>query len=172
QPYGSPLQNLRYAYDLVGNVINITEVVPGCGVRNHPDADSYSSLRTDLGAGNALVREFDYDPLYRLTRATGREASNIQSLPPWADTFHSEGFNWGTPAVPNPDNARDLTRKYVETYTYDPAGNMLKLWHDAGGSQWTRNFGMSGFTPREWREQVQNFLGGGKPNWGVDGNRL
>jgi RHS repeat-associated protein len=172
QPAGAPLQNLLYAYDLAGNVRTVIELVPGCGVRNNVDADRYGNLRSELVAGDALVREFDYDALYRLTKATGREANNIQSLPPWAAEFHPEGFNWGAPTVPTPGNARDLTRKYVETYTYDPAGNLLKLWRDSNGSQWARHSGMSGFTPREWRDKVQDFLAGGAPNWGVGGNRL
>ena len=130
QPTGAPLQNLSYSYDLVGNVTSIVEVVSGCGIRNNVADAQYQNLGPKLAAGDALVRKFRYDALYRLTAATGREATNIQSPPPWADTFHPEGFNWGTLAVPNPGNARDLTRTYVESYAYDPAGNMMKLRHD------------------------------------------
>ncbi len=169
---GAPLQNLGYSYDLAGNVTAIAELVLGCGVRNNSDAARYTNLGVELTAGDALVREFKYDALYRLTSATGREANNIQAPPPWAEAFHPEGFNWGTSAVPNPSNARDLTRKYIETYTYDPAGNMMKLSHAGNGNQWARNFGMAGFTPRQWRDKVEDLLSGGTPGWGTGGNRL
>jgi RHS repeat-associated protein len=172
RPSSTPLQNLTYSYDLTGNILTITELVPGCGVRNNPDAALNANLGVELAAGDALIRRFEYDALYRLTKATGREANNIQTSPPWAEAFHPEGFNWGTPAVPNPGNARDLTRNYVETYAYDPAGNMMKLWHDGNGTQWARHFGMSWFTPEQWRDKVQDFLAGGTPNWGTGGNRL
>jgi RHS repeat-associated protein len=172
QPGGAALQNLGYAYDLAGNVSAIVEVVPGCGVMNNAADPANPALTVKLGAGDALVRTFGYDALYRLTRATGREATNIQGLPPWPDGFHPWGFDWGTPAVPNPGNARTLTRTYVETYAYDPTGNMMKLWHGSGGSQRTRNFGVAGFTPAQWRAKVQAWLGGATPAWGTLGNRL
>lgn len=172
QPSGAPLQNFGYAYDLGGNVTSITEIMLGCGVRNNPDAARYPSLRTQLAAGNALIREFEYDALYRLISATGREANNIPSLPPWLADFRPQGFNWGTPAVPNPGNARDLTRRYVETYAYDQAGNMMRLRHEAGGATRARHFGMSGFTPRQWRDKIKNFRNGDSPDWGTAGNRL
>ncbi len=172
QSSGIALQNLGYSYDLVGNLRTISEFVPGCGVRNNVDAARYVNLAAALSAGDALVREFEYDALYRLKRATGREAGNIQALPPWPDGFHAEGFNWGTPAIPAPGNARDLTRRYVQLYDYDPVGNMMKLWHDAGGSQWARYSGMSGMTPEQWRNNIQAFAAGGAPNWGTEGNRL
>jgi RHS repeat-associated protein len=172
QPIGTPLQNLGYAYDLVGNVTAVVDVVPGCGVSNNGPAPAYPALAVKLASGDGLVREFAYDAIYRLASATGREAANIQGLPPWADAFHPEGYNWGTPAVPNPGNAKDHTRIYRETYTYDPIGNMMKLWHGSGGTQRTRNFGMAGFTPAQWRGKVQALLGGGAPDWGTDGNRL
>src|SRR5262249_43934415 len=174
QSDGPPLQNFGYAYDLAGNVRSITEVTPGCGVRGNPDADAarFQNLSADLRTGDALVREFEYDALYRLIRATGREANNIAAPPPWPDDFQIEGFNWGTPAVPTPGNAARLTAKYVETYSYDPAGNMMKLSHNGAGLPWTRNYGMSGFTPEEWRDNVQDFMTGGTPDWGNGGNRL
>jgi RHS repeat-associated protein len=172
QPTGAPLQNLIYSYELAGNVMTITELTPDCGSRNNPDAARYPALGVELSSGDALVREFEYDAIYRLIRATGREAVNIQGPTPWPDGFQPMGFNWGSPAVPTPGNAKDLTRRYVETYDYDPAGNMMKLWHDSNESQWTRYSGMSGFTPEEWSDKVKEFLAGTTQNWGNEGNRL
>ena len=152
------MQDFAYGYDLVGNILKLTERVPGCGVRNNPDALRYQSsepaLASLLVAGDALIREFQYDPLYRLTRATGRESINIVHPRPWQDLAR-EGFNSGNHGTPNQDNASSLTRLYSETYRYDPAGNMLQLSHS---NRWARHFGMSGFTPRQWNEKVIDFL--------------
>ena len=133
-PQGTPLQDFSYDHDLAGNVLRITEQTPGCGVRNNAQSPTYPQLQTQLAAGNALVRNFDYDPLYRLTLATGREANNIPANGrPWAD-LPRDGFDWGTPGTPTPETARDQTRLYQETYSYDVADNMLALGHGT----WTR----------------------------------
>lgn len=180
-PNGAPLQDFAYEYDLVGNILAITDQVPGCGVRNHPLAGPLEpddpvvarilaarpGLKLLLAAGDVLIRSFKYDPLYRLLSATGREANNIASPRPWED-FARDGFNWGVTATPSPDSARDSTRTYTETYAYDVAGNMLTMNHGV----WTRHFGMAGFTPKQWQEKVSDFLAGGSPAWGTQGNRL
>ena len=66
----TPLQDLTHGYDLVGNPTTIADSTPGCGVASGPE-----------GAG-LLTREFGYDPLYRLVRATGRECGSIGSPRP------------------------------------------------------------------------------------------
>src|SRR5262249_53992930 len=58
----APLQDLSYSYDLVGNILGIVDRTPGGGVAPTPDT---------------LGRRFGYDPIYRLTSATGRECDNI-----------------------------------------------------------------------------------------------
>ena len=86
-PAGGTLQDFAYMYDLAGNILGIQERTPGCGVRNNPDAgqESDAGLAQLLVAGDALVRSFTYDPLYRLLTATGRECSDIPSPRPWTD---------------------------------------------------------------------------------------
>ena len=166
-PNGGLLQDFAYEYDLAGNILRITDIVPGSGVRNNPEAGLFPDLETVLSAGDALLRRFEYDPLYRLTSATGRESQNI-GRPRTTEDMAREGFNWGAPGTPSPENARDLTEVYTETYEYDPAGNMLALKH----SDWTRHFGMAGFTPKQWKDKVSAFLAGGTSAWGMEGNRL
>ena len=80
-PAGGTLQDFAYMYDLAGNILGIQERTPGCGVRNNPDAgqESDAGLAQLLVAGDALVRSFTYDPLYRLLTATGRECSTFQA---------------------------------------------------------------------------------------------
>src|SRR4030095_14258979 len=76
--------------------------VPGCGVPDDP---------------NKLDRELKYDAIYRLTSATGRE----HDLPPPSPIWQEDD--------PRPDIT--LTRRYMQNYKYDPAGNMTELKHSA-----------------------------------------
>ena len=72
---------------------------------------------------------YQYDALYRLTRATGREKASLQKPV-------STGFmNY----IPNPNTANNAMQEYHQTYKYDALGNMLEL-KNAGGTPWTRNF--------------------------------
>ncbi len=172
QPQSAPLQDCGYDYDLTGNILRITDRTAGAGVRNNPQALIHPALRSLLAVGDALVRDFSYDPLYRLVSATGRECSAITDPRPTTDDARC-GYNSGRQGAANQDNAPDLTSLYEERYGYDPAGNMLALTHRRNGANgWSRHFGMSGFAPKAWRDKVTDFINGNAPNWGTDGNRL
>jgi len=156
----APLQDIAYRYDLAGNLLSMQDLTPGCGVANHPDALLQTGdLRRLLRSGDALLRRFEYDPLYRLTSATGREAVSIASPPPWAD-LSREGYNSGNHGTADQDNAPRLTAPYREEYDYDAAGNMLTMRHGrhtpGSGWQtaWSRRFGMDGRAPEAWRNEV------------------
>lgn len=174
RPSGGLLQELGYVHDLSGNILRITDLTPGSGVQNHPGAAHFPGLQTLLSAGDALVREFAYDPLYRLVSATGRECSNTP-VPRPADDSVRCGYNSGNHGTANQDNAPNMTALYMETYEYDLGGNMLRLAHrryGAGGGGWNRHFGVAGCSPRAWREKVADFLAGNAPDLGSGGNRL
>ena len=171
-PNGRLLQDLAYMYDLSGNILRITDRTRGSGIQDNPTALSYPDLQSLLASGDALVREFAYDPLYQLTSATGRECSSDLDPRFTADADRC-GYNSGRHGTANQDNAPQMTSWYEQRYEYDPAGNMLRLSHRKdGGSAWARHFGMSGFQPREWQQRVTDFLAGSTPDWGGQGNRL
>jgi RHS repeat-associated protein len=142
RPGGAALQDFGYAYDLVGNILAIRDRAPGSGILNNPEALTVagSALAQLLVSGNALNRRFDYDPIYRLLSATGRECDRPTAGPPWEDQ----------------PRCTDLTksRAYTEQYRYDAMGNMLRLEHrnDAGG--FTREFTVETANNRLRRMQI------------------
>jgi RHS repeat-associated protein len=161
-PKGAPLQDIGYWYDLAGNIISTLDLTPGCGVAGNLEAIlSGGALGGLLSSGDALLRRFDYNPLYRLTSATGRECEDIPNPRAWSDDARC-GYDSGNHGTPTQDNAPDLTALYREDYAYDAAGNMLTMRHKQRVQQsgtthwatvWSRNFGMDGHTPEQWRAE-------------------
>ena len=93
-----------------------------------------------LVTGNALNRRFDYDPIYRLLSATGRECDRPPEGEPWEDQ----------------PRCTDLTkaRAYTERYRYDAMGNLLRLGHRNGFSGFTREFTVETANNRLQRMQI------------------
>ena len=145
QPSGALLQDFAYEYDLAGNILRITDRVPGCGVRDNADAgtDVDPALRILIAAGDALVRRFEYDAIYRLTSATGRESKSLSRPTPWHDDLQRGGFNSPNHGTADQDNAPSLTSIYKETYAYDPSGNMIRLRHTNGSNSFVRQFSLA-----------------------------
>jgi RHS repeat-associated protein len=141
RPLGAALQDLEYAYDVAGNITAITDRTPGSGVRANPDARRVddAALRAALAAGDALVRRFAYDPLYRLVSATGRECAGADTSPPWADGPRC-GFGSGGHGTPDQDNAPSMTAPYRQTYRYDAGDNLTRLGHNGGAGAAVRVF--------------------------------
>lgn len=109
---GTVKQDLAHINDLVGNILTINDKTPNCGI----------------GGINSLTRSFEYDPLYRLTKASGRENNPTTSFPWWDDVYRST------------DNS--LTTSYTQHYMYDKLGNILSMQH-IGDNLFTRNFDYS-----------------------------
>ncbi|MES2133231.1 MAG: SpvB/TcaC N-terminal domain-containing protein [Bacteroidota bacterium] len=108
---GNVKQDTAYDYDLMGNIVSNHENMTGCGI----------------GGANSLDRDFDYDPLYRLLRANGRE--NAPTITPiWDDSYRSTNDA--------------LTTAYTQNYSYDKLGNIQSLQH-IGTGNFTRNFNYS-----------------------------
>ncbi|MFG1809550.1 SpvB/TcaC N-terminal domain-containing protein [Streptomyces sp. NPDC049040] len=144
-PAGAVIEDRGYDYDLVGNVTAVRDRTPGSGIPGNPEALAAADpvLRRLLGGGDALDRHFAYDPLYRLVSATGREFQSPAPGDPWSDM----------------PRGTDVTRTqaYTETYTYDPAGNLLALVHGGAGA-FRRDF-----VPDPGGDRLLRMTSGGTP---------
>ncbi|WP_429837850.1 RHS repeat-associated core domain-containing protein [Enterobacter cloacae] len=111
RPAGHPsgakvLQDLRYEYDPVGNVLKVTN-----------DAEE-----TRFWRNQKVVPEnaYAYDSLYQLVCATGREMASAgqqcSSLPSATVSFPTDGSAF---------------TNYSRTYTYDTGGNLTQISHNA-----------------------------------------
>lgn len=100
------LQDLRYEYDPVGNVLKISN-----------DAEE-----TRFWRNQKVVPEntYVYDSLYQLVSATGREMAGAGQ----------QGSNSPTTTVPLPTDSSAFTG-YTRTYSYDNAGNLTQIRHNA-----------------------------------------
>ena len=119
--HGPGLQELQYTYDPSGNVTHIQD-----------DALAPVFFRNKRVVPSG---DYTYDALYRLIEATGREHLGQQG-----DGARNRP---GPPAVlDGPDTPHALAR-YVERYTYDVVGNLLRMQHrgrDPVHAGWTRGY--------------------------------
>ena len=115
RPGRSVLQDLRYDYDPVGNVLKIED-------RSQP-VSHFANQRVEP------VSTFVYDSLYQLIEATGREAAGAVLGP-------------GLPELaPDPGDTSRLLN-YRQHYDYDASGNLLELRH-IGQQSYTREMAVA-----------------------------
>jgi RHS repeat-associated protein len=107
------LQDLTYLYDSVGNIVQITNATE----------DEHYFNNTVVSATSA----FEYDALYRLTEATGRELTSLQ-LPSNTDFVNN---------IPVPNTGSNAMQNYTQQYSYDKLGNILQM---RSVNQWTRDY--------------------------------
>lgn len=115
---GRGLQDLRYAYDRIGNILRIDDL----------EQSTQWSRNTRVSAASL----YEYDTLSRLTKASGRETVG----------------NGGGPALPvrvafgSSDDS--IWRRYTQHFSYDEAGNLLQLRHvPSHGTGYTRRMTVS-----------------------------
>ncbi|MBV9789522.1 MAG: VCBS repeat-containing protein, partial [Chloroflexi bacterium] len=143
---GAPLQELFYSYDLIGNLTTIDERTPGCGVAGSPEGR------------DRLLRRFGYDPLYRLIQADGRACKDLPVPRPSDDLAVCGAYPYrGSPAIPNQNNAPELTERYTESYSYDLLGNLLTQSYQAA-SRWNRTY-----TPEAGTNRLRQVVAGSSP---------
>jgi len=90
-------------------------------------------LRQTIYFSNSVVtpnNKYEYDALYRLTTATGREHPGQGA--------HSHD-DYPINDLPHPNNTDQLIN-YTEEYTYDEVGNITQVAHKASNNNWTRNY--------------------------------
>lgn len=114
------LQDMRYEYDAVGNVLNVHNVV---GVTRF-----WRNQKVDA------VNDYIYDSLYQLISASGREMANIGQ----------QDYKLPAPLIPLPTDNSTYTN-YTRTYTYDRGGNLTQLRHSAPATtnSYTTNISVS-----------------------------
>jgi RHS repeat-associated protein len=125
QIFGDPaeVQDLRYTYDPIGNIVEIADLSLKTVFHDNHKVDS--------------IGRYTYDPLYRLTAASGREnlaQSAFRFQPPDGD-YRDYPFV-GAGELTDPQ----CLRNYVEQYAYDPVGNLERMAHVANNNTWTRGY--------------------------------
>jgi len=124
-PQTQALQKLNYTFDPVGNVTQI---------RDDAQQTRYFS--------NAVVKPeslYEYDAVYQLIRASGRELAGLPN-----DDIRTNTDLDFIPQLPHVNNI-DAVRNYTEEYEYDLLGNIKTLKHrfqtqPGVGSGWTRHY--------------------------------
>ena len=107
-------QDLAYTYDAVGNIVEIGD-----------------AAQDDVYFGGAVVtatQRYEYDALYRLTNAEGREHAGQNATQP---------TEFGASPSLHPQDGTAM-RTYAEQYVYDVVGNILQMQHTAASGNWTR----------------------------------
>lgn len=120
-PAAEALQDLHYVHDPVGNLTQIRD-----------DAQQTHYFH------NAVVRpesRFEYDAIYQLIRASGREHAALVN-----NAIGSHADLDFVPGLPHLNDAAAV-RTYTEEYDYDLLGNIRQVRHQAGAAgSWTRQY--------------------------------
>ncbi|MDY0324156.1 MAG: RHS repeat-associated core domain-containing protein, partial [Candidatus Carbobacillus sp.] len=98
------LQNLTYTYDSVGNIISINDTAQSTNYFGNAEIQPLST--------------YEYDALYRLIKATGREKSGLNYAPSNTDLSSN--------SIPVPPASASMYN-YTQKYTYDKLGNILNM---------------------------------------------
>lgn len=117
---GQSIQNLQYNFDPVGNITQIRD-----------DAQQTHFFK------NAVVypeNKYEYDAIYQLKKATGREHAGIGG--------NEQRNNLDLPFISQLPHENDSTavRNYIEQYEYDDCGNIKRLQHIATNANWTARY--------------------------------
>jgi RHS repeat-associated protein len=118
------LQDLSYTYDPVGNIT---------AIRDDAQQTIYFDNQVVTASG-----EYEYDAIYRLKHATGREHLGQTGGQPKAPRQPDQDDSFWT-NLPHPGDGQAMGN-YTERYEYDEVGNILKMIHAAASGSWTRNY--------------------------------
>jgi len=107
-PDAEALQDLRYCYDPVGNVVSVEDAAQ--------EVSFFRNQRVEP------VSRYVYDSLYQLIEATGREVASTSHLP-------------GLPDLQNLPMDPQRLINYTQRFEYDAGGNLLAR-HHSGAETW------------------------------------
>ncbi|WP_109833354.1 SpvB/TcaC N-terminal domain-containing protein, partial [Reichenbachiella versicolor] len=116
----NPLQDLNYTYDPVGNIV-----------------EQIDNTQSDIFYDNTQVSangQYEYDALYRLLKAKGRELIGLNTSHNNQDALFSELTNGA-----HSNNSQAMER-YTQTYQYDELGNIKEMHHSATAGTWTKHY--------------------------------
>lgn len=120
------LQDLNYTYDPVHNITQIQD--------NAQQTIFFNNARVDPG------NKFEYDAIYRLLTAYGREYAGSNAA---GDQFDQDKMQDGGGRLTLKGDMNAMQR-YQESYQYDEVGNMIRMIHHAGNgvfqNKWTKTF--------------------------------
>ena len=121
--HSSTVQDLRYTYDAAGNITRIED----------------AAQKTVFHANQQLdaVWEYTYDAIYRLTEAKGREQIGQSAFNFCPE--HGDDRDYPFEGAARLTDLHAL-QHYTQCYDYDPAGNILKMFHRAVHRNWTREY--------------------------------
>jgi RHS repeat-associated protein len=107
-PATQSLQSLRYFFDPVGNITRMED----------------AAQQTRFFANSVVGPEqnFEYDAVYQLVQASGRELAGLSPQQPSSTDMRM------LERLPHANDALAMCR-YVENYEYDDAGNIVKMRH-------------------------------------------
>jgi len=113
------LQDLNYTYDPVGNITELRD-------------NAQKTIFYD-NAGVEPVNSYEYDALYRLICAEGREHAGQDA--------NAQPGHHNPPIIntPHPNDAQAM-RNYTEDYVYDEVGNIEHMDHKFANGGWKRNY--------------------------------
>jgi RHS repeat-associated protein len=141
------LQQLNYTYDPVGNITDIYD-------------EAYKPVFFN-GQKVLPQNTYEYDALYRLIQATGRE--QYQQTAPHKD------FAWQPQNFPISDTT---LRGYTEYYAYDAVGNIGEMRHSANGGSWTRTYNYATTNNRLLNTATNNPINAVTYRYDIHGNML
>ena len=135
------LQDLNYIFDAAGNITEQIDNAQQTVFFNNTQVDPHG--------------KYTYDALYRLIEAEGRELIGLNAAPGPGDI----NIN------PLPENTQAL-RRYAKQYDYDEIGNILKVIHQATGSNClpVRNKVKAGTMHYHYNFTQNNYLLGTSPD--------
>ncbi len=118
------MQDLNYTFDPVSNITGVKD--------NAQQAIFFNNASIDPS------NKFEYDAVYRLIYAQGREHAGSNNA---GDQFDGDKTSFNNQRLTLPGDMNAMQR-YEEKYLYDEVGNMLQMIHNAGNgafsNKWTK----------------------------------